>query len=250
MGCLSCPGGEWNNYNNIMAPDGQNAEVTLNYFPFCFQSMCYYSRYLMAQNFGFTIPAGASVDGVVAEVICRSALGGINDTIVKLLSANQPAGNNNSPGNLPWTTLTTVITYGDTNNLWGLSLTPDSVNDSAFGIAIMVRNSSASPDTALVDNVRLTVYYSLATGTFSQTKTSGAGAAYFSPEDNALLISENIFPRIDFVTVTDIQGKIICAFNPPAINQKYFLPVMTNGIYFAIVRTNEKTVALKFAVNR
>ncbi|HLG33462.1 MAG TPA: T9SS type A sorting domain-containing protein [Bacteroidia bacterium] len=248
LGCLACPGSEWNNYNNIQIADGQNAEVELRDFPFCFQTACFYSRYLIAKNFGFAIPAGASVDGVLAAVSCRNAFGGINDTIVQLLSANQPAGNNNSPGNLPWSPLTSVIFYGDTNDLWGLPLTPDSVNDTDFGIAVMVRNSSASPDTAFVDHVQMTVYYSLPTGTFSQTRIIGISTVHYSQDENALLLSKDALHDINLVSVTDITGKEICFFVPAAGQQKLFLPVLTNGVYFAIVKTYEKTIVQKFAV--
>ena len=53
LACLSCPGSIFNNYNNVKLNDNVNAAVFLSQTTFCFQSQCYYTRNLLASNFGF-----------------------------------------------------------------------------------------------------------------------------------------------------------------------------------------------------
>jgi hypothetical protein len=71
-----------------MLADSQYANVSLNAFPFCFQTSCYYSRYLMANNFGFSIPVNATIEGVKAEILRASSTSpNIGDTIVQIFTS-------------------------------------------------------------------------------------------------------------------------------------------------------------------
>jgi len=248
-GCLSCPGSEWNNYNNIMVADGQEADVGLPAFPMCFQSVCYYSRALLAENFNFSVPISGIITGVMAEVICRTSGGIVNDTIVRLISSGQQAGNNNVPGSSPWLSTATVVTYGSSSDLWGYTLSPDTVNQPGFGLSIMVKNSSSSIGNAFVDHVRMTVFYSLSTGVFSQTRISNNAPFWFSEIENALIFNDDVKQSSLSVSITDVTGREICFFvSSSSGKEKYFLPYLTKGIYFAVFHSENKTSTLKFAV--
>ncbi|MBK5286804.1 MAG: hypothetical protein JJE25_15545 [Bacteroidia bacterium] len=248
-GCLSCPGSEWNNYNNILVADGQDADVGLPAYPMCFQNICYYSRALLAENFNFSVPFSATITGVMAEVICRTSGGTVNDTVVRLLSSGQQVGNNNVPGSSPWSAATTLITYGSSSDLWGYTLTPDSVNQPGFGLSIMVTNSSSSVGNAFVDHVRMTIFYSLSTGVFSQTRILNNSPFWFSETENVLLFNDAVRQSFFSLSVVDVIGREICSFVSPSPGQeKYFLPYLTQGIYFAVLHSANKSAALKFAV--
>jgi hypothetical protein len=54
-GCLGCPGTEWNNAGKITSKDGSFAGTILAENGFCFQSICYYSRGLIASKFDFAL---------------------------------------------------------------------------------------------------------------------------------------------------------------------------------------------------
>ena len=252
IGCLACPGGEWSNYNNIMLPDAMYADVQLAGFPLCFQTTCFYSRYLMAANFGFSIPAGAAINGVKAEMLrMTNASPAIGDTIVQIFTPGFLGTNHASP--MPWTPAPVYITYGDSIDLWGLSLSADTVNLPGFGFRVMIRNgsSSTSLSPSSVDHIRMTVYYSLPTGEFSQTRTANNFSVYYDGKENSLVLFSAAVKKINSVSVIDLTGReIYSSASPDAAQRKFFLPDLVPGVYFAVVRADEKTTALKFAVNK
>ncbi|MCT4562066.1 MAG: hypothetical protein N4A41_11895 [Crocinitomicaceae bacterium] len=100
------------------------------------------SQYLKATNFGFSIPADATIKGVTAQIeksqLSLTALLGIQsvvDNAVRLVKSGVATGNNKAAaGNWAYTDATT--TYGSSSDLWGLTLTPSDVNNSNFGVAI------------------------------------------------------------------------------------------------------------------
>jgi type IX secretion system substrate protein len=248
IGCLSCPGAEWSNWNNIMTADGIYADVSLNAFPNCFQTSCYYSRYLIASNFGFTVPASATISGVKAEIIrLSSASPNGKDTIVEIFTPGNFGTNHAS--SLLWTPSTTVITYGDSTDVWGLTLTPDSVNDVSFGFRIMIRNGSPVITSApsSVDHVQMTVYYSLPTGTFSQTRIVNDITLFPNPATNQFTIYDLRF-TISNIEVYNMLGEKI--FSEPVTRNQQPVTVnvsaLTPGIYFAVIDTGKEKIKRKF----
>ena len=251
-GCLSCPGSEWNNYNNIMMADGLTADIGLADFPMCFQTSCYYSRYLIATNFGFTIPAVATVTGVKAEMLrSTSASGGIADTIVQIFIPGTLGINHASA--LPWTSSPLNIIYGDSTDLWGLALPPDSVNQTGFGFRVMIRNSIASTSVAIssVDHIQVTVYYSLTTGVFSKTRTANNLSVFYNGKENSLALPGAGSEKIISVSVIDLTGREIYSSALPSSEQsKCFLPDLSPGIYFAVIQSEKNKSAVRFAVSK
>jgi hypothetical protein len=247
FGCLSCPGSQWSNWNNIFAADGLTADVGLNAFPNCFQTTCYYSRFLMASNFGFSIPAAAVIAGVTAEILrMSSASPDIKDSIVQIITGGN-AGNNHADTTL-WTSAPVTITYGDSTDTWGLPLIPDSVNTINFGLRIMIRNGS--PVTAFnpssIDHIQLTVYYSLPTGTFSQTRT-GDFTIYPNPVTNELLI-DNGQLTISNIDIYNMVGERVFSFHHSSLISHLSVDVsqLSPGIYFAIIDTGTELLKKKF----
>src|SRR5690349_5906116 len=92
MGCLACPGGEWTDLQNIQYPDHQYVTVGLTAQPNCFQTTCFFSRTLFVFDFGFTIPTGAIITGVEADVLRMSSVAfSTTDTSVRLYTGS-PVG--------------------------------------------------------------------------------------------------------------------------------------------------------------
>lgn len=119
------------------------------------------SQYLKATDYGFSIPSGATIDGVVGEidVIGNSR---ISDNAVRLVIAGSPTGDNKALGGT-WSS--GVRTYGGSSDTWGLSPSDSDVNGSGFGLAIAVNASAGEgTTTAFIDYMRLTVYYTEAAG--------------------------------------------------------------------------------------
>ena len=121
-----------------------------------------YTYLLKATNFGFSIPAGATILGVVAE-IARAGTTNTStvDDTVKIIKGGTIQGDNKSTGDsVPagpptWET----NTYGGASDLWGLSLTPSDINASNFGIVYAGHNIVENLERISVDFIRVTVYY-------------------------------------------------------------------------------------------
>src|SRR5436190_19643960 len=87
-GCLACPGSDLSNPLDVLAADGNCAEAGLAWYPYCFQSACHYSRYLLISDFGFSVPPDAVITGVKAEILRKSNMAAlVQDTIVRIYIA-------------------------------------------------------------------------------------------------------------------------------------------------------------------
>jgi hypothetical protein len=135
-----------------------------------------YSEYLKLTNFGFAVPAGATINGVVVHIhrkFYAPAGGGCYDNTVSLVKGGSITGDNKSKVDM-WSNSTEQdITYGAVDNTWGTSLTVDDVNASTFGLALQVYLISAVVRgiSAQVDYVTMTVYYTAGAAPASQTRT-------------------------------------------------------------------------------
>jgi len=251
FGCLACPGGNWQNLTNISQPDHLTADVVLTAYPMCFQSTCYYSRILYAYDFGFTIPAGATILGVTADVMRNStSASGIVDSAVTLYTG-EPVGSNHASAAL-WTLNTAIITYGDSTDTWNYTLTADSVNNPQFGLAVLVMDKSLSATfvTASVDHITMTVYYSTGTGIASQTRSSTFNIRY-NKSQSALELFFPVQQEINAVKVFDAIGNNIfttLSFDNSKGKQSIEMPFLRQGIYVAAIETGGKTITRKFFV--
>jgi hypothetical protein len=153
-------GTAWSNPENITADDGSNATCgpTNN------------TQYLVARNFGFAIPAGATIDGVTVRIEASESSSG-TDVLAAHLQDETGAltGGVKTTGNV--TTLA-VHTLGGTADVWGATLTPAIVNDADFGVRIW----GASPaGDWIVDYVTIAIEYTggstTVTGDLDATET-------------------------------------------------------------------------------
>jgi len=105
-------------------------------------------------NFGFTIPAGATIDGIVVE---------FNDPTPLTFGQLQFAlTKDNFIAETSWADLAPVggwDTYGGPTNLHGATWTADEINDPDFGVMLVAIASANVSQTAFFDAIRVTVYY-------------------------------------------------------------------------------------------
>lgn len=133
------------------------------------------THYLKATNFGFSLPAGAVVKGILAEVERKSSdptnqMAGDNRVrIVKggtIQSTQDKADKDDLPpsgGSDNWPAADAVKSYGGATDLWGLTWADTDIEASNFGVAIAAQIQAASPltMTASIDHVKITVYYTV-----------------------------------------------------------------------------------------
>ncbi len=118
------------------------------------------TNYLKATGFGFNVPANAAIGGVVVEVehSAKNLITSIKDKSIKLVKGGSIVGQNRvlSPNFL--STSDDPKQYGSSTDMWGVTLTPDEINGSDFGVVVAYEAFQA--DTARVDNIRITIHYS------------------------------------------------------------------------------------------
>lgn len=154
-GANSGTGSAFTSPGNILTSNNGYATVTM--------SSAQQSQFLEATNFGFAIPAGSTIDGIVAEIERASSsvassvsVVDVNVYIIKG-GTRQTIQDKASP--TLWTTTDTYAVYGGATDLWGVSWTDSDINASNFGVALKCKPSGLASRTASVDHVRITVYY-------------------------------------------------------------------------------------------
>lgn len=159
----------WNNLGrvigNITASDNTYAEADCNFGT----PSTYYAK---ATNFGFSIPAGATIDGIVVEWEIKSN-NSILDNAVRIVKGGTIGSTDKSNGSY-WPASDTYRSYGGAADLWGETWASTDINASTFGAAISAKRDGSGSHYPDIDHVRITVYYTAGGG-------GGSGGAAVSP---------------------------------------------------------------------
>jgi hypothetical protein len=125
------------------------------------------SHYLKATNFGFSIPTGATINGIQVDCQRKEAIANqVIDNSAKIVKADTIQGDENASGNF-WPTTEAYATYGGSSNLWGLSWTRADINASNFGFVISAKRAAGGSQLASIDHIRITVTYTITAYTLS-----------------------------------------------------------------------------------
>jgi hypothetical protein len=142
------------------------------------------SAYLNCANFGFNIPAGATVTGIQANIVWTDNNEfDVADNNIFALQAGVTVGSNQSLGTLIQN-LPSTATYGSSSNLWGATWTPTDINNGGFGISLQLFNQNNTGDafaTAFVNSVALVVYFTVTTGSAWASPSNITGVASGGP---------------------------------------------------------------------
>lgn len=121
------------------------------------------TKCLTATNFGFSIPATATITGITVEIERRSSLNGhIFDNGLRLLKGGVEVGSNYASAT-QWPTMDTYMSYGGCSDLWGTTWTPADINASNFGLVFACIDycpfNGVGDAQSFIDHVRITVCY-------------------------------------------------------------------------------------------
>lgn len=151
----------WTNPGNVASSNNSYATATL--------TSGSVSHYLKVTNFGFSIPAGATINGITVEIernVQNHALADpVQDNRVRLVKAGTiQTTDKASVSN--WPASDTYATYGGGADLWSGTWTDSDINDSGFGMAISAKGVSVlnDPPVAQIDHIRITITYTEAAG--------------------------------------------------------------------------------------
>lgn len=142
----------WSNPSNAAASDNAYAIYTLS-------AGNRPSHYLKATNFGFSIPSGATIDGIIVEI--EKSTGGsgtVTDDEVKIVKADGSIGTTNKALAGDWPA-EQYHTYGGATDKWGETWTDANINDVDFGVVISANRVTGTTPSARVDHIRITVHY-------------------------------------------------------------------------------------------
>ncbi len=253
--CLACPGAYWSNIPAVMASDNNFATVTLYTNGTCIPNSgnCFWSRYIYASNFGFSIPANATVVGIVAEAEGMSNTAAVvMDSTIKLWKGG-PAGTNHALLT-PWGTVNAYMVHGNPADLWGTSWLYSDINAAGFGMYLKVYNTSGNvmPQVS-VDHVRITVYYTIASGLYSQTAFAGNTTTYYSAGDDAINISFELAADAKcsielYNTVGQLLNSRAQSFSAGKNSERIETRDLATGIYFVKLTSGSSTLTRKVVV--
>jgi hypothetical protein len=152
---------QWNSCTNAAASD--NNRATAGFLLGAFSSVN--TDYIKMENFGFSVPSGATICGIEVTLERRGQgiiIGSsIVDNIIKLAKNGSPVGSNYASG-AAWTTSDGSTTYGGSSDLWGSSWTPLDINAAGFGCLFSAQMSSGVASVFLqaeIDYLQISVYY-------------------------------------------------------------------------------------------
>jgi hypothetical protein len=150
---------DWFDPNFITVSDGNDAVVE-------FDPTHQFSRYLISNAHGFTIPEGAVITGILVEIQKFQDIGGGDDycadSIIRLIQNDVVQGNADRASAAHYPDVPTYVSHGGVSDLWGNTWTPEIINGDGFGVAIQARGvqvTSTLDAIAHIDHVRITVYY-------------------------------------------------------------------------------------------
>jgi hypothetical protein len=177
------------------------------------------SKYLVFNNFGFAIPAGAAICGI--EVSREGSASGllvgsyIRDNSVLIIKNNVIDDTEHAVGT-NWSGSDAAALYGSASDTWGLSWTANDINAAGFGVAISVRMAAGMASlflTANVDRVSITVYYNLVLPTRMESFTARATDnkvkldwATLMEADNSHFLVQRSGPSLEWETKAIVKG--------------------------------------------
>jgi len=136
-------------------------------------------HYLKATNFGFSIPEGATIDGIFVEIEGSAYYDGIGmNTVypkyVQIVKSDGSIGAENKGNTVGWGSGDNYFEFGDVNDLWSEDWVYTDINDEDFGVVIAAYVTGGPDDMGMrVDHITITVYYSEAGVTNPKVKIAG-----------------------------------------------------------------------------
>ncbi len=120
------------------------------------------SHYLKSTNFGFSIPEGATINGIKVEVEKYATYSNNNvDYEVKIIKSDGVLGSENKADTItkwPAVDPDTYVSYGGDTDLWSESWTAGNINNANFGV-VFANEFTQGTLNAYVDHIKITVYY-------------------------------------------------------------------------------------------
>lgn len=118
-----------------------------------------YTDYLVATNFGFSIPSGVTINGIIVEVERADPNFRTSDYSIRIVKGGVVGATERSFSS-GYPSTDSYQSYGNAGDLWGETWNESDINASGFGVAIAAQRSVSGGTTAgRIDHVRIIVFY-------------------------------------------------------------------------------------------
>lgn len=139
----------WSNTGNVAASDDAYATASID--------LELNTHYLKCTNFGFTVPGGATITGIVVKVEGKLTGSVAGKSAYLVIGGTVRDDGDDKGGNLNLSGTESIQTLGGSADLWGLTPSVADANGSGFGVVIMFVGNSTG--TVSIDHVTITVHY-------------------------------------------------------------------------------------------
>lgn len=179
----------WVNPSLIYANDGSGATSSK------FSSL--FTYYIKATGFGFSIPDGATIDGIEMVMRRQSLPSTANDTKVNIIKGGTISTTNLASAT-SWGASYNSKTYGGPTELWGETWTASDINSANFGVACASQNTAFSKGGHVnyIDNITITVYYTEG----ATTAISNIGGVSYSNTKSVSTVPKSAISQVINIT--------------------------------------------------
>lgn len=154
----------WSNLSNITTSNNSYAD----FYPGSGQDLSYYIK---PTNFGFSIPSGATINGIEVRIERKQSAFPdyyAYDSRLRIVKSDGTISTTDrADTSTGWTTGDTQIVYGSSSDLWGETWSYTDINDADFGVAFSVQGSYIPAVNAFVDAIDIKVYYTEGSTTYT-----------------------------------------------------------------------------------
>ncbi|MBI4086984.1 DUF5011 domain-containing protein [Candidatus Kaiserbacteria bacterium] len=120
------------------------------------------TKYLKFTDFGFSIPANATIDGISVTLTRRTTVVDVVRDAVVALVGDSATTTSKADTSIFWPIAFTSKSYGGSADTWGRSWTASEINSASFGVIVSAENAdAASSRTVHIDGVTVTVTYTV-----------------------------------------------------------------------------------------
>lgn len=124
------------------------------------------TQYIVAKNYGFSIPSGSTIDGILVTFERYGVYGSghsRDENLNLTKDGSTSIGTNKADVGVNWNQFTeSTFNYGSSSDLWGTTWTDSEINSSNFGVRF--RATATGFARCLIDTISITVYYTEASG--------------------------------------------------------------------------------------
>lgn len=207
------------------------------------------SRHLYASDYGFSVPSGATIDGIEVSFnysvnTAVTPTNTLRNIICMLMKGGASVGIDHSSSSFYYNTSTGVVNLGSSSDLWGTSLNAADVNSTNFGFDLKLNASVLNSFFKITNGILIRVYYTELSG-IKESQISGS-ALYASGKKLYFDLNTNDNTKIE---VFDLSGKKVFEETLQVNQNEIDLNSLNKGVYICKYKTTASEISRKIYVD-